>query len=277
MSVMSDFKSDLLKMLQRPTFELSLLEKQWSTIEAQFKREQIRLARKVPINDPIRSGVDLFGPLDRGLDEILHTRAIGYLLNPNAQHGLKKKALTAVIDKVKDVSPRGVGATQFLAILHQERTTISVTPEYRWRVEDFKRTAARCDIRIELSSPASTALLIIENKIRSTGTNEQLKWYERKANEWRKENERGIDPLLIYLTRTDLQKIKASDSKWLDLTYIELAAALRKVWLEEKDGAGREWLSLYISSITGRVLGINGRELTKAPINFIETYLGEGA
>jgi hypothetical protein len=119
MSVMSDFKSDLLKMLQRPTFELSLLEKQWSTIEAQFKREQIRLARKVPINDPIRSGVDLFGPLDRGLDEILHTRAIGYLLNPNAQHGLKKKALTAVIDKVKDVSPRGVGATQFLAILHQ--------------------------------------------------------------------------------------------------------------------------------------------------------------
>jgi hypothetical protein len=100
---------------------------------------------------------------------------------------------------------------------------------------------------------------------------------EKKAHAWTKQNLKALEPLCVYLTRTDKQKLKEPSVKWLGLTYIELAAALRRAWLENQDAVGREWLALYIASITSGVLEIKGNALGKVAVNEIEEYLWEGA
>jgi hypothetical protein len=116
--------------------------------------------------------------------------------------------------------------------------------------------------------------MIIENKIKAPEHNDQLTWYGKKARAWTKENLKALEPLCVYLTRTDKQNLK---EPWLRLTYIELAAVLRRVWEENQDAVGREWLALYIASITSGVLKIKGNALEKATLNEIEEYLWEGA
>jgi hypothetical protein len=219
----------------------------------------------------------LLAPINCSLDETLHTRALSYLLDPAAPHGFKKQVLASFIEKVKDVSPRGSGAAALLALLRRKRTRVTVTPEYRYRVEDFRRSVARCDIWIELHAAGAAALIIIENKIKAPEYNDQLTWYGKKADAWTKHNLKALEPLCVYLTRTDKQKLKEPSGKWLGLTYIGLAAALRKVWLENQDAVGREWLALYIASITSGVLDIKGKAVEKAALDEIEEYLWEGA
>jgi hypothetical protein len=186
--VSREYRSGLSRLLSQPTFQLTLLRSQWPDVESCFKREQLRLTRKIPPNDPIRFAVNLLAPINCSLDETLHTRALSYLLDPAAPHGFKKQVLASFIEKVKDVSPRGSGAAALLALLRRKRTRVTVTPEYRYRVEDFRRSVARCDIWIELHAAGAAALIIIENKIKAPEYNDQLTWYGKKADAWTKHN-----------------------------------------------------------------------------------------
>jgi hypothetical protein len=267
-----EYETELLKMIRQPTLELGLLSLHWQNVEKQIKQEQLELARKIPADDPIRLPINLFAPIGRTLDETLHTRVLSYLLDDKASHGFRKNALAALVEKIKHTSRPNKEAAEFLALLRQKRTKVAVTPEYRYRVEDFNRSVARCDIWIELHSAKIDALLIIENKINAPEAKDQLKWYEQKARTWSKQHPKSIEPILIFLT-LDKRESKSASSSWLTLSYIELAAALRKVWLKAEDGFGREWLALYIASITGGVLGIEHNKLGRAALSDIETYL----
>jgi hypothetical protein len=96
--------------------------------------------------------------------------------------------------------------------------------------------------------------------------------YEKKANEWFKQNARAKpEQLLVYLTPNGKEP---SSPKWLRFSYLQMASALRKVWLENQHAAGRQWLSYYITSITRGVLQIDPERLHATPGD-IRTYLGE--
>jgi hypothetical protein len=77
--------------------------------------------------------------------------------------------------------------------------------------------------------------------------------------------------LLIYLTR----KGRDVTGDWKSLTYLDLAAAMRKVWCNASNSPGRAWLSFYLASITQKVLGINVDRLQDVPVEYLATYLGE--
>jgi PD-(D/E)XK nuclease superfamily len=180
--VSGEYRSGLSRLLSQPTFQLALLRSQWSDVESRFKREQLRLTRKIPPDDPVRFGVNLLAPINCSLDETLHTRALSYLLDPAAPHGFKKKILASFIEKVKDASPRGSGAAALLALLRRKRTKVTVKSEYRYPVEDSKRSVARCDIWIEFHNAGAAALMIIENKIKAPEHNDQLNTYGKKSS-----------------------------------------------------------------------------------------------
>jgi hypothetical protein len=129
---------------------------------------------------------------------------------------------------------------------------VVVTSEYRYSVEGSRiRSLARCDIWITLQARKKAALIVIENKIAAREGAGQLGWYEREARKWCKKH-KGRS-LLVWLAP---EKRNASDG-WANLSYLELASALRKAWRRNLRAVGRPWLGLYIAAITSGVLGID--------------------
>jgi hypothetical protein len=222
-------------------------------------------------NDPIHLPIDLLSPIGCTLDEVVHTRALAYLLNPKpAQpHGLGKDVLVAILNKL----PHGTGASKLLRLLCGQ-TDIYVVPEYRWREDGFRdRSVSRCDIWIEIKSRKRAGLLVIENKIGAPDS-DQFRWYEGKARNWcRKHHKAGS--LLLYLTRDKRELTSSSNTEWVMFSYLELASALRRVWLERPEASGRAWLALYIASITGGLLGIDMSRVQTTELADIKMYLGE--
>ena len=104
------------------------------------------------------------------------------------------------------------------------------------------------------------ALIVIENKINAPEGKGQLPRYEAEARKWCKEHKGSS--LLIYLSR-DGRKV---DESWLNLSYLDLASALRYVWRRRRSAPGHAWLGLYISAITRGVLGIDIDRLQDTPI-----------
>jgi hypothetical protein len=268
--VSTKFTSDLLQTLRQPSLQLDALSGHWPEIEKKISRTRRRLNQDIPKDDPIRLSVNLLAPIGRIRDENVHTRALAYLLDPSNPHGFRKRVLSSLIQKVQDIGPHGIGASKVLALLHRKWTKISVISEYRYRIEGFRhRSVARCDIWITLRARKDAAVVIIENKIDAPEGNGQLGWYERKAREWCKKNNGRA--LLVYLASEKREK-----DKWVSLSYLDLASALRGAWIKDSRAAGRAWLGLYIAAITGGVLGFDTSRLQDIALTDIEAYLGEG-
>jgi PD-(D/E)XK nuclease superfamily len=262
------YDSDLLKLLRKPSRELEVLSSHWNTEVKKIERERHRLRNKIKSetpDDPILSGIDLFSPIDSAANERLHTRALAYLLDWNKPHGFDMRILRSVLEAM----PHGSGARKVLGLLNRKGKNIVVDPEFLY-----------CDIWIEIRAGSQAALIIIENKVWAPEGKNQLLTYEKKADEWCKQNRRcKPERLLVYLTPTGK---KPSSANWLQFSYLQMASALRKVWLEnrkvsleDQDAGGQQWLRFYIASITRGVLKIDPERLHVTPGD-IKTYLGEG-
>ncbi len=272
------YTTGLLRTVQEPSLALEALKRSWPDVEREFGEKRRCLERRIrdeAEDDPILRPVDLLAPLNRIDAETLHTRALAYLLDPSQSHGLGDSALREVVQTTRQAH-RSSEARKILGLLQGKRTRISVTPEYRYCVEEYReRSVARSDIWIELGARKNAALIVVENKIDAPESTGQLGWYERKARDWRGRAGRGALSLLIFLAR-EKREVKSSDSgEWVALSYLELAAALRRVWLRRRQAVGHAWLGLYIASITHGLLGLDLRESDGATLTEIETYLGE--
>jgi hypothetical protein len=266
------YRNALLKAVRQPSPMLERLDEHWPTLERQILKKRRKLSSEISDDDPIRCPVDLLTPINRILDETTHTRALAYLLNPLEEHGFRKKVMAAVLTQL----PRRKGAAKFAALLRQKRTRVDVVPEYRYSIDGSRtRSLARNDIRIEIRNNKTAALIVIENKIDASIGKGQLEWYEDDARKWCKRN-RGLNgrSLLVYLGRSP-RETKAADDQWLDLSYLDLASALRKIWRRGRSASGHAWLGLYISAIAVGILGIDVNRLRDTTIKDIETYLGK--
>ncbi len=260
------FRRDLLKLSVAPSWQLDALLPHWPQLEKRIKAKRRQLAANIPADDPIRFPVDLLTPLGCIADETLHTRALAYLLNVEDGHGFGKHVLASVLEKVRNVA-HSKESSKVLALMHHAQAQISVTPEYRYCVEGFRnRSVARCDIWITVQSKKGNALIIIENKIASLEGKGQLGWYQRKANEWCRKN--GGLALLIYLAVERTPK-----EKWLSLSYLDLASALREAWRKNPNAIGRGWLGLYIASIARGVLKADVQN--RPQVDAMKAYLGK--
>jgi hypothetical protein len=258
------YENDLLKLLRKPSRELEALGSHWDGEVERIRHERHRLRNKIQSetpDDPILSETDLFSPIDSAGDERLHTRALAYLLDWRKPHGFGTQILRSVLEAM----PHGSGARKVLSLLGHMNDLSFVDAEFLY-----------CDIWIEIHAESHAALIIIENKVGAPEGQDQLPSYEKKANKWLKRSPRAkSELLLVYLTPDGKEP---SSPKWLRFSYLQIASALRKVWLESQHAAdrqcGRQWLKLYIASITRGVLQIDPERLHATPGN-IRTYLGE--
>jgi hypothetical protein len=229
--------------------------------------------RSIPADDPLRRHVDLLQTIKCAADETLHTQALAYILDPSQEHGFGRRVLVALLEKVAEVNGRA-GAARVLHSLRRRTTHLRVTPEYRYRVVGLgDRSVARSDLWIETQARKKSAVVVIENKIGAGESREQLAWYERKVRNWCRD--RGHDRrLLVFLTPDGRPATTAKSDRWVAISYLHLASALRRAWAENRRVPGSEWLALYIASITRGVLGIDPSRPAGAHVRDIEIYLG---
>lgn len=267
------YVGELGRLVREPGWELLQLRKFWPAAERDVRRKWERLMRSIPSDDPIRRQVDLLHSIKCAADETLHTQALAYILDPIQDHGFGGKVLVALLERIAELNGRA-GAARILHSLRRRTTHLRVTPEYRYSIEGFRdRFVARSDVWIETQARKKSALVVIENKIGAAEAREQLAWYERKAAAWCKA--RGHNRcLLIFLTPDGRSATTGKAQKWMALSYLDLASALRNAWTKNRGVAGSEWLALYITSITRGVLGIDIVRRGGASVQDIETYLG---
>jgi hypothetical protein len=260
-------------LVQQPSNELKSLQQVWPAVRRGVERKRLRLFQSVPKDDPIRLQVDLLGPIKCASDETLHTQALAYAMDPKTAHKLAKRVLISVLELLRANHPRS-GAARILGATRKARAQITVRPEYRYRIDGFRnRSVARSDIWIEIHVAKKSALLVLENKIDAAESDGQLSWYERKAETWCKA--RGHDRYLLVLLSTKGKAASTSTkNRWVAMSYLDLAAALRAVWLDTRSTLGAQWLALYIASITRGVLGIDLERHGGATLADIQTYLG---
>ena len=277
--VSAKFKSDMAKIIVAASHQLAALKPLWPNIEKQIKSKRRALVRQIPRVDPIRFTVHLLTPLGRIADETLHTRALAYLLNGDAGHGLGRSVLNSLLLQVAEAR-WGIGASQVSALVRRPRTRISVVPEYRYSIQGFRdRAVARCDIWITIESRKDKALVVIENKIGAPETSGQLGWYQRKARSWCK-NHHARAPILIFLSPKRIEKVG-----WVSLSYVDLASALRRVWRTNRSArsrsgaaqpsaAGRAWLGFYLAAISSGVLKMDVKRPQDIDLDNLKAYLG---
>lgn len=267
-AVSQAYVNALLKVARQPSLKLEKLTEHWPALERQILKERQKLSLEIAKDDPIRLPIDLLSPIKCILDETIHTQALAYLLTPSAEHGFEKAVLAAALQKM----PQRKGVSKMAALLLQKRTHVHVLPEYYYPIEEVRtRSAARCDIWIEMRNGNRSALIIIENKIDAVEGEGQFLLYEKKAQEWCKTNKGNA--LLVYLARKE-RETKTADDAWISLSYLNLASALRDVWRGHRSAPGYAWLGLYISAITQGVLGVDINRLQDTSIDEIKAYLG---
>ena len=266
---MTRYVEKLIKLTRQPSRELKALQAKWPPNEIATEKQGIE--ERIPDDDPLRLSIDLLTPLRRVRDENIHTLALSFLLKPGASHGFDNAVLNSILAE----AGYGTGAGKILRLARQARSKIVVYPEYRYRVEGFRnRSLARCDIWIEVRSGKHSALIIIENKIDAPEGKQQLEWYEAQAAKWCKSQKGKC--ILIFLTADDRQTKSSAEEKWVCLSYLRLAGALRKVLKANPKAPGCAWLELYIATLMKAVLGFSLNEANyHAPITDIKTYLGD--
>jgi hypothetical protein len=256
-ATLSSYRADLLSLIRRPTPELQLLKAHWPEAVRRLNNQHRKLRdeiRKQAADDPIFSPVDLLSTIEHALDERLHTKALAYLLDWRKRHGFGKHVLQNILERM----PHGSGASKVSTLLRSKSSSVKVDSEF-----------GHCDIWLEIAVRKRCALIIIENKIEAPEGPSQLERYAKKAKLWQKHHKGAI--LLIYLTP---EGDSASSDKWTSLSYLQLAAALRKTWLEEPNAVGRHWLGLYITTIVHGVLGADPTKLDEIDLSDLATYLG---
>jgi hypothetical protein len=262
------------RLVRQPSTELESLQRLWPAVRKRVERKRRHLLRAIPKDDPVRLQVDLLGPIKCASDETLHTQALAYVMDPQTGHQLAKHVLLSLLEFLRSKYPRS-GAARVLKTARKAGARISVKPEYRYRVEGFRhKSTARSDIWIEIQVAKRSAVIVLENKIKAAEADGQLSWYERKAEAWCKA--RGHDRfLLVFLSREGQATTTSQKKRWVTLSYLELAAVLRKVWAEARPALGAQWLALYVASIMHGVLGINLERYGNFNLVDIETYLGK--
>ena len=254
--------------------DLQLVKRQWPRVTRLLSQEHQTLP-SLPRWDPLNQHIDLLSPLSADNDEVLHTRALAYLLDPVRPHGFDTHLLRGLIRRLRgvpNVRERQLnGILRLLGRTEREREIV-VIPEYRHLVKGAKKqTYPRTDIWIEIHAGRSSRLIVIENKIEARESDLQLTSYEALAKEWRKKHPSGR-PLLIFLTPDGKKPRSGTAGKWVALPYAELAGMLRRTWLAHKSAPGGEWLRLYLASI----LHQNSRSASRgaSQIEFLKSYLG---
>jgi hypothetical protein len=113
--------SDLVRAVSTPSSELQFLKRYWAKVSGPLKKERELLWSRLTPDDPIRQSCDLLSPLRSAGDEVLHTLALSYLIDPEKPHGLRGTSIRQLLLALKRLSKK-----------HQSIITSLMTPAKFW-------------------------------------------------------------------------------------------------------------------------------------------------
>lgn len=267
--------SHLLRVTRRPSGDLRLVCKYWAKAIAPLNKERKLLQSRITLDDPFHQLCDLLSPLRSGNDEVLHTLALAFLLDPAKPHGLRRTALHQVLLELYRLSKEHRSTIKtFLHMLRTRSSRILVIPERRHLLSHPESAKlARTDIWIEIESGENKGLLVIENKVDAKESDGQLLQYERIAETWRTNNAAVYPPLLVFLTPHGRKPKSGTSNAWQCLSYAELASALRKTWRLKTRSPGNAWLQLYVATLLRHILGVRVDQQGSTKLSILRTYL----
>jgi hypothetical protein len=162
--------------------DLAILESRWQVItDSAFAKanEFTRLLARIDMSrEPAALATTLFGPLNRDLDEVSHTRVIGRLLDSGASGALGAALLRAVMSEV-------LGPSAASEITDPEIVGAHVKIEPEWCLKRRRQPPLYLfpDIVVEISRQPRPLLMVIENKIRARDGDGQLDNYAERARQ----------------------------------------------------------------------------------------------
>jgi hypothetical protein len=203
------------------------------------------------------SPLDLLSPLGKELNELTHTKVLGFLLDPAQTHGLGIRVLRELFKLMGRCIP-GEDMFERLAKDSAQGTEtlrrMRVTTEHR---HDMPGRSARCDLWLELDDDERSLIVVVENKITAAEHGDQLRVYEEAL--WRRAKERrrlSFEAKLVFLTPDGRLPDQDYDQRlWLPLSYTHLAACLAHASRDAPE-PGKTFLNLYNSTILRAVLNI---------------------
>jgi hypothetical protein len=206
-----------------------------------------KMQNEDPLN-PAFLGVSLFKILHgTGLRETAHTRMLTWLLNPQENHGFSYDILRAFLSTVTDEN----------WVLDKSLTIIKVHAERR-----LSQSGRRTDIWLEGKvSPQDVKnelkwLVIVEAKVESFESEFQLSDYSKEAKKWFENSPTySIQPLLVFLTKDEIEIESNGDSDWKQITFDQLADT---IWRAAKLGANASGIHLvrhYLSGVLSDMYG----------------------
>lgn len=189
--------------------------------------------RKFERDFKFKQGFNVFEALGIAKQEIRHSRFLAYLLDPRESHGFGDRFLRKVLMVASDGHPRQSVGRLLLSIRDLSDATVECERDH-------------FDISVQIRSLG--LLFVIENKIDSLESHEQLQRYRMNAqNKYPDYRFMGC-----FLTR---EGYAGDDEHWGVLSYAEIAEAIRGVLEESSSSEGVQVvLSHYIDFIERKIV-----------------------
>ena len=162
--------------------------------------------------------VDFMSILNVSHKELQHSNILGWLFNPNANHGLGEYFIKAFIK-------RCFIANKYQPIGYNDQL-LSITQFDELDLDDAIVKREYKNIDILLASEKSSFLLVIENKIFSSEGGDQLTRYRNLAEEEYKNNKHII---FVYLSLFEQSISENEQENYLKVTYDEIKLILSEV------------------------------------------------
>ncbi len=248
-----DFSADKLAELGR---KLEL----WRACEKEKLKAKLR---QLPKDHPLRCPTGLFGPMEMGRLEVMHTRTLRWLLDPKASHGFRDTLVNALLSAVRN---------------HQILDGYEIAcVDAEWFYRDSQNDdSGRMDIRIEAGpkkgSPAKRRLIVIEAKVDSSESDHQLDRYNREISQsgtpWDRVER-------IFLT-TDRRDATTGRNEWNSLSFSELAKAFWETRARLRRELGFEYLRLYIAGVLADIqrLPLVSHAQSENPFPLLRFFMG---
>lgn len=194
------------------------------------------------------SGFNIFEATQMKSQEIKHTQFLAYLLDPNETHNFGDKFLLEFIrgipacmeNKVKQID-----CNFSLARISPEKV---FTKNSESSFDSNRGKRDQIDLIIEipsLSNPEKNYLIVIENKIKSSLSENQLKKYENAVKrKYYTDNDEKNWPIITYLF-LNTQYEEPDSAAWISIQYSETVIPAIEILLNDY----RDAMSDYMASI----------------------------
>jgi hypothetical protein len=202
---------------------------------------------------------NIFNILGIGRAEIRHSNFLGWLLDPNASHGLGNRLLIRIL---RDLATKESKKNQLdiFEINELNFSNVEVQREASsYEEDDKKKRNGAIDLLIVFRDENDKFVICIENKIDTTDSDGQLTKYRNHINDAFS----GFKTVFVYLTPIGTDPDDSNEAKeWDTYSYTEIIEHLENIQNSITDSIIKTYIFDYLTTLKREIMGTND-EATK--------------